>query len=144
MCKCKGFIIDGANGSAKLGNTLGELSLAYLRYMLQSDDEADDYSVVILDQPEDHISNNRISNDLIDYLNAIRYKKQIILATHNPLLVVNLDVDQVLFLQKKNNHIDIIDGPLEMDNENGNMLSIIAENMDGGRDAVLRRMKVYE
>lgn len=116
------------------------MSLAYLRYFIQNDDE---HPVVFLDQPEDHISNQHISQELIEYFDQIRYEKQVFIVTHNPLLVVNLDVDQVIFLRKTNNRIEFVSGPLEMDDANGNMLEIIASNMDGGREAIKKRMQIY-
>lgn len=138
--ECKGFIIDASRESKSIGNTLGEMSLAYLRYFIQNDDE---HPIVFIDQPEDHISNQHISKELITYFNRIRYEKQVFIVTHNPLLVVNLDVDQVIFLRKTNNRIEFVSGPLEMEEANGNMLDIIASNMDGGKEAVLKRMQIY-
>lgn len=138
--ECKGYIIDASRETKSIGNTLGEMSLAYLRYFIQNDDE---HPVVFLDQPEDHISNQHISQELIEYFDQIRYEKQVFIVTHNPLLVVNLDVDQVIFLRKTNNRIEFVSGPLEMDDANGNMLEIIASNMDGGREAIKKRMQIY-
>lgn len=139
--ECKGYIIDSSKERRNIGNTLGEMSLAYLRYLIQNDDE---HPVVFLDQPEDHISNHHVSKELIGYFNRIRYEKQVFIVTHNPLLVVNLDVDQVVFLKKVNNNIQFISGPLERDDSECNMLEIIASNMDGGKEAIQKRMKVYE
>lgn len=140
-CKTTEYIIDSSKEIGSIGNTLGEMSLAYLRYTLQ---QGNDFPIYIIDQPEDHISNQKISSDLIKYLNSIRYQHQVIIATHNPLLVVNLDVDQVIYLNKINDKISIVSGPLEQDDENGNILEIIASTMDGGKEAIKKRMKIYE
>lgn len=135
---CKKFIVDGANEN--LGNTLGEMSLAYFNYVTQHDENC---SVFLIDQPEDNISNNNISGKLLSYFNLIRYKKQIILVTHNPLLVVNQDAEQVVFVKKVNDKIDTVNGCLEREDAEVNMLDIIANNMDGGRSAIEKRLKVY-
>lgn len=140
-CKATEYIIDSSKEIGSIGNTLGEMSLAYLRYTLQ---QGSDFPIYIIDQPEDHISNQKISNELIKYLNSIRYQHQIIIATHNPLLVVNLDVDQVIYLNKINDRISVISGPLEQEDESGNILEIIANNMDGGKEAIKKRMKIYD
>ena len=134
------FILDASQGDAQLGNTLGEMSLAYFKYITGNDNGK---SMLLLDQPEDHISNNNISKKLIKYFNALRDKKQIIIVTHNPLLVVNQDVDQVLFLSKKGDSINVISGCLEQEDENGNILDIIADNMDGGKEAIEKRLNAY-
>lgn len=63
------YIIDSSKEIGNIGNTLGEMSLAYLRYALQ---QGSDFTIYIIDQPEDHISNQKISNELIKYLNSIR------------------------------------------------------------------------
>ncbi|MGD6731624.1 MAG: hypothetical protein ACPKMZ_11195 [Pleomorphochaeta sp.] len=140
MCECKNYIVDISNDNAALGNTLGEQSLAYFKYITEFEK---DKNIFLIDQPEDHISNNNISKKLIKYLNSIRNKKQVIIVTHNPLLVVNQDVEQVIFLEKKNNKISISSGCLEFEDDNVNMLELIAENMDGGKESIEKRLKVY-
>lgn len=140
FCICKNYIVDSTQNNETLGNTLGELSLAYFKYITEHEKET---TVFLIDQPEDHISNNNISKKLLSYFNSIRNQKQIILVTHNPLLVVNQDVDQVIFVNNKNNKINVSSGCLEYENENMNILDIVAENMDGGKDSIEKRLKVY-
>ena len=140
MCECKNYIVDMANEEKSLGSTLGEQSLAYFKYITEFEKEK---CIFLVDQPEDHISNNNISKKLIKYLNSIRNKKQVIIVTHNPLLVVNQDVEQVIYVEKTNNKINITSGCLEFEDDNINMLELIAENMDGGKDSIEKRLKVY-
>lgn len=140
MCECKNYIIDISNEERQLGSTLGEQSLAYFKYITEYET---DKTIFLIDQPEDHISNNNISNKLIKYFNSIRNKKQIIIVTHNPLLVVNQDVDQVIFIGKGKSGMHIADGCLEFENDEVNMLKLIADNMDGGKSAIEKRLRVY-
>lgn len=140
MCECKNYIVDISNGEMQLGNTLGEQSLAYFKYISEFESNK---SIFLIDQPEDHISNNNISKKLIKYFNSIRDQKQIIIVTHNPLLVVNLDVEQIIYVEKNNNMIKIKSGCLEFEDMNVNMLELIADNMDGGKLAIEKRLKVY-
>ncbi len=65
------------------------------------------------------------------------------MVTHNPLLVVNQDVDQIIFVSKNKNRMDIVSGCLEYEDNNTNILDIIAKNMDGGRASIEKRLKVY-
>ena len=76
MCSCKNYIVDTSEGEDSLGNTLGEMSLAYFKYIVEQETER---CVFLIDQPEDHISNNNISKKLLSYFNSIRNKKQIII-----------------------------------------------------------------
>lgn len=132
------FITEGI--SKNIGNTLGEMSLAYYKYYTQ---DHDDWHVLIIDQPEDNISNNNVSRNLVRYLNDIRDKKQLVFVTHNPLLVVNLDVDNVIFITNDDGVLDINQGCLEYESENINILELIANNMDGGKESIEKRLKLY-
>lgn len=131
-------------GSNKIGNTLGEISLTYYKYC--TNEEGSLWNLLMIDQPEDNISNNNIKEKLISYFNTIRnseYNKQIIFVTHNPLLVVNLDADNVIFLKNNNGSIESCSGCLEYEDTNTNILDLVANNMDGGRDTIERRLKIY-
>lgn len=130
-------IFEVSRGS-EIGNTLGEMSLVYYKFRLHNHSEWD---VMIIDQPEDNISTPKIKKDLISLLDNIRDKKQVIFVTHNPLLVVNLDVDNVIYVEKEGDKISAISGCLE--NEEENILGIIAEKMDGGLDTIEKRLKYY-
>lgn len=122
-----------------IGNTLGEMSLIYYKFQAYEDDDCD---VLMIDQPEDNISNNRIAEKLIQYLNQTRKQKQLILVTHNPLLVVNLDADNVIALNKNNNVIQVSAGCLE--DEENKILDIVAKTLDGGKEMIEKRLKIYE
>ncbi len=126
-----------------IGKTPGEISIVYYDFKFGNFDKTKD--VLLIDQPEDDISNNKISNELINYIDKIRDKKQVIIVTHNPLLVVNLDVDNVICLNKDNNDmITIRNGCLEFSENNYSIIENIADLMDGGKEAIERRFALYE
>lgn len=137
-CSTKSFIQEEKQGT-NIGSTMGEISLVYYKYQLVQNDTWD---ILLIDQPEDNISNTKISSDLIQYINSMRDKKQVIFVTHNPLLVVNLDADNVICLEKTNNQIRAISGCLE--DEVSGILDYIAENMEGGKEMIENRLKIYE
>lgn len=122
----------------KVGSTLGEQSLTYYEY---SSLRSDNIDVFVVDQPEDHISNARISTKLTEFFNRMRGDKQIILVTHSPLLVVNQDADNVIVLNedKDTNKLNVQCGCLESEG----ILGQIAEKMEGGTEAVRKRLRVY-
>lgn len=136
--KTSDYIMEGTD--QKIGNTLGEMSLSYYKFFTQGDRE---WKVLIVDQPEDNISNNNISRKLISYFNSIRDERQIIFVTHNPLLVVNLDADNIIFVNNDNGELRAQNGCLEYEDEHTNILELIAENMDGGKETIEKRLKVY-
>lgn len=138
MIACKRYIVDGTK--TNLGNTLGEMSLAYYKFTMQKDSR----DIYLIDQPEDHISNLNITRKLITYFNAIRNEKQLIIVSHNPLLVVNQDADNVIYISKLNDKIEVKSGCLEYENEEYCILDLIAEHMDGGTESIKKRLKVYE
>lgn len=137
-CDSMCYISDMDNHS--IGNTLGEMSLSYYKYHTQDTKEWD---ILSIDQPEDNISNKNIKNHLIPYFNSIRSEKQLIFVTHNPLLVVNQDVDNVIFVESYNGKLNIQYGCLEYEDEETNILELVADNMDGGKETIARRLKVY-
>ncbi len=136
--------ISEITSKESIGNTPGEISLIYYKFLIQESDK--DFYVLVIDQPEDDINPRRIKEFLIKFLSSIKDKKQVILVTHNPLLVVNLDVDNVIHLTKVNNKIEVKNGALEYEKEEEkySILDLIKNNLDGGYKAVERRLKVYE
>lgn len=138
LCKTEDTILG--NGDESTGNTLGERALTYYKYMSLDVASA---KVFVVDQPEDNISNQRINEDLIDYLNELRKRTQLIIVTHNPLLVVNLDADNVIALSvDRSGKRHVVSGCLESDDD-GRVLQEVADLMDGGKEAIRRRMKAY-
>lgn len=100
--------------------------------------------IYIVDQPEDHISPLAIKNEVIDQFRSMSRKRQVIMVTHNPQFIVNLDVDNVIFLSKKDEHFMVQSGALEYEDEEYGILDIVAQNIDGGLDTIRKRMKRYD
>jgi predicted ATPase len=140
MCKEKEEIYE-ASADDVVGTTPGQLAYVYLKFNFL---ENKDWDLLILDQPEENLSSQKISGDLIKYLNSIRNNKQIIIVTHTPLLVVNLDADNIIFLSKIDNKLNVKSGCLEYVNSDFDMLNIIANNIEGGAQSIRRRLRLYE
>ena len=58
-------------------------------------DEAD-HRPLIVDQPEENLDPQSVFEELVEYFRQARDRRQVILVTHNPNLVVNADADQVI------------------------------------------------
>lgn len=125
-----------------VGETPGEISAIHYDFLFN--DLSKDYDIIIIDQPEDDISSTKITQELIKYIKQVRDYKQIIIATHNPLLVVNLDVDNVICLNKNfKNEISVKNGCLEYSCKEYKIIDEVADIMDGGKEAVERRFRLY-
>ena len=70
--------------------------------------------------------------------------RQIIMVTHNPQFIVNLDVDNLIFLSKRNSTLEVQSGALEFVCEEYSILEIVAQNIDGGLESIKKRWKRYE
>ena len=99
----------------------------------------------IIDQPEDDVSQTSIKNNLLSDFYDMSQNRQVIMITHNPQFIVNLDVDNVIFLSKdETNNIIIQNGALEYIDEKYDILKIVADNIDGGINSINERWKRYE
>lgn len=133
--------VEIKRGDDKLheSNSAGINALYYIDILSETFNK----SIFIIDQPEDDVSQSRISSDLIPSLKCLAQKAQIILVTHNPQLVVNLDADNVIILKKSENEIDFYAGALEYKDENYSILDLVARTLDGGTDVIRKRWKRY-
>lgn len=95
---------------------------------------------LILDQPEDNIDNRTIYKQLTNWLNSLKKKRQLIIATHDANIVINADAENVIMCNQKINDDFTYDyGSLEY----GDMLDDVAELLEGGRKAIERRLLKY-
>lgn len=99
--------------------------------------------IYIIDQPEDHISQKAIKEDVLEQFRNMARRRQVIMVTHNPQFIVNLDVDNVVFLSK-NEEISVQSGALEYEDDKYSILKIVADNIDGGIYTIQQRVKRYE
>lgn len=100
--------------------------------------------IYIVDQPEDQISQKAIRESVLNEFRDIASSRQVILITHNPQFIINLDVDNVIYIGKEDSKLFIRSGALEYECSDYSMLETVAENVEGGLDTIQRRMKRYE
>lgn len=91
---------------------------------------------IIIDQPEDDLDTRNITNLVVKSLNGIKNHTQIIVATHNPNIVVNANAEWIIHLDFKNGQIQNSHyGALQ----NHAIRDAICEVMEGGKDALEKR-----
>ena len=71
----------------------GKKAFIILRLLLDFDESV---WPILIDQPEDDLDNRAIYTDLVSYLRDKKTKRQIILVTHNPNIVVGADSELVI------------------------------------------------
>jgi ABC-type protease/lipase transport system fused ATPase/permease subunit len=92
----------------------------------------------VIDQPEDNLDNRLVSRAMFKILQRLKESRQIVLATHNPNILVSGDAEQVLSLDATGNlecH-GCIDDPV--------IIEAVIGLMEGGAEAFERRHRKYE
>ena len=106
--------------------------------------ETKNKGIYLIDQPEDHISQKAIKDYVLEQFRNMGMHRQVIMVTHNPQFIVNLDVDNVIFLTKNDDDFEVLSGALEYEELNYSILKIVADNIEGGLETISRRLKRYE
>lgn len=93
------------------GRRLAELSLGQVRsillgFLLASPTNAP----LVLDQPEDQLDGPFLANTVVSYLHEAKERRQVIVATHNPNVVVLGDAELVLPLVARSGRGSVQDG----------------------------------
>ncbi|MFG0903917.1 TrlF family AAA-like ATPase [Photobacterium damselae] len=123
---------DGRRFKPLSQGSAGQKAAAVLSFLLSYGDEP-----LIVDQPEDDLDNALISKLVITKLHDIKPKRQFLIITHNPNIVVNGDSELVIVLEDKGNITLSATGGLQE-------LSVrqeVCEIMEGGKEALEKRYK---
>ena len=100
---------------------------------------------LLIDQPEDNLDNKSVYLDLVQDIKEIKRKRQVIIATHNPNLVVNTDSEQVIIAKFEDNpssedaKIKYKSGALE----NPYIRKEVCDILEGGDIAFAKREERY-
>ena len=114
---------------------------------------------LIIDQPEENLDNKSLYPHLVDYFKIAKKRRQIIIVTHNPNLVLNTDAEQIIvanFEAVPNTYkarITYISGAIENSYINKQLnIPLLqqgirehsADILEGGKVAFVRRKDRYE
>lgn len=141
------FSIDKAINDASDKDVTKELSSGFNSkiYFDLISNQTDDNRIYIIDQPEDDVSQPSIKKNILGDFYDMSKNRQVIIITHNPQFIVNLDVDNVIFIGKdENDKIYIQNGALEYYDKDYDILKIVADNIEGGIDSINERWKRYD
>lgn len=93
------FIIK-QNGDKISEMSPGKKSFVLLKLLIELDNSK---CPILLDQPEDDLDNRSIYNDLVKFIKEKKKDRQIIIATHNPNLVVGADAECIIVANQRGN-----------------------------------------
>jgi ABC-type cobalamin/Fe3+-siderophores transport system ATPase subunit len=111
----------------------GQKAAAILAFLLSHGNEP-----LIIDQPEDDLDNALIYDLIVTQIHKNKERRQLIIVTHNPNIVVNGDAELVHVLKFQG-------GQIQLDQQGGLEETAIREAictiMEGGRQAFDKRYK---
>jgi len=153
------FIFDykiKQNGDELSHMSPGKKSFVLLKLLIELDNSK---CPILLDQPEDDLDNRSIYDDLVKFIKEKKKERQIIIATHNPNLVVGADAECVIVANqngdKSKNKIykfEYVEGALENTFEITDEDKIlykqgvqehVCDILEGGRIAFKQRKNKY-
>ena len=85
-------------------------------------------SIIMIDQPEDNIDNEFITDIMIDKIRDLRMKNQVILVTHNAAIAINSDSENIIVSENKDGIFKYDIGGLEIEKHRKKICKLL----DGG------------
>lgn len=128
----------------------GMLSKAYVSNFLdRAIDDSGSSTVILFDQPESNMEKAFLRTVLADKFNDLRRTHQLFIATHEPLLVVNADSNEIILASNdkkvgQENHVSYSNRSFVGARGRSELVEEIADLIDGGSKAVKQRSDIYE
>jgi ABC-type Mn2+/Zn2+ transport system ATPase subunit len=95
---------------------------------------------LLIDQPEDNVDNSTIYTQIRKWFFDMKKRRQLIVVTHDANIVINSDSENLIIAsQAIRGDFKYIYGALEWDKN----IDYASQILDGGKDAVKRRMMKY-
>lgn len=118
--------------------SIGQRCVCFLTLIML--EQTGEKSLIVIDQPEDHLDNSYVFETLVGSLREAKEKRQIILATHSANITVSGDAEQVIAM-KSNGHNGWMEdsGSLDKPTIRQHIMAIL----EGGREAFIVRGEKY-
>lgn len=100
-------------------------------------------SPIIIDQPEDNLAVKYINEALVQTIKKVKYKKQVILVSHNATIPMMADAQTIVLCRNNGKQIKIRSASLEGEIGGEKVLDLIADQTDGGKASIKKRVKKY-
>jgi len=115
---------------------------------------------ILIDQPEDNLDNRTIYSHLVDHIKSRKQRRQIIMVTHNPNIVLGPDAEQVIVANQDGQgegrnakyRFEYVSGPIECSFTNRKIPSVlhaqgirehVCQVLEGGIEAFRKREEKY-
>lgn len=121
---------DGQNFQSIGQASAGQRAAAMLAFLLAHGNEP-----LVLDQPEDDLDNHLIYSLVVQQIRTNKQRRQLIIVTHNPNIVVNGDAEMIHALDFNHQCFVSQKGSLQ----DKRMRDEVCKIMEGGKDAFERR-----
>ena len=122
---------DGRNWDTITQGSQGQRSAALLAFLLAFGEEP-----LVLDQPEDDLDNHLIYDLIVRQIRKNKLRRQLLIVTHNPNVLVNGDAEMVHVLDFRGGQCRVVqNGALQQQS----LREEVCRVMEGGREAFSRR-----
>lgn len=132
------ILFDDGDGSYRDLRTLspGTQTNILIEYIVHKDTNVP----LLIDQPEDNVDNQTIYNKIRSWFMNLKRTRQVIVVTHDANIVINADAENVIVAeQPEPGRFKYDYGALEY----GDIIDRASLVLDGGKDAVRRRLVKY-
>ncbi len=102
-----------------------------------------DNAPIIIDQPEDNLAVGYINSELVKSIKDVKKRKQIILVSHNATIPMMADAQNIIICKNDGKKITIRSSSLEGNLNGKRILDYIADQTDGGKSSIKKRVKKY-
>ena len=102
-----------------------------------------DTAPIIIDQPEDNLAVKYINSTLTETIKDVKWNKQVIMVSHNATIPMMADAQTIVVCENDGNKITIRSASLEGEVFGQKVLDYIADQTDGGRTSIKKRVKKY-
>lgn len=129
----------------------GKRAILLLKILIEVNTE--DKTPILIDQPEDDLDSKSVYKHLVDYIKTAKKRRQIILVSHNPNIVVGCDSEEVIIAQQKNKKFYYRSGSLEnsylsdeynaITPETAGIRENVCDILEGGTEAFRKREQKY-
>jgi ABC-type cobalamin/Fe3+-siderophores transport system ATPase subunit len=96
---------------------------------------------LVIDQPEDNLDKRLIGSVLMKVLAELKEKRQIIVCTHDPNILVGGDAEQVVVLEAESDRRGKVAKHGSIDNDD--IVETVIDLLEGGADAFAARRMRY-
>ncbi len=149
--KYKIEIADGKEFKNINSLSAGQLSKIYINIMIDKElSKTENDAIILYDQPDNNLEKKFILDILGKKLIELKKKYQVIITTHEPLLVINADSNSIIlteseqFIETKNNKVKYSNISLTNVDSEQDAVEIISELIDGSKEALKIRSQIYD